>query len=415
MAKEYKRLAQIRAIVPRDKPFLTAQGGVENLYINTSPKRKQVWRWQTVIKGRTVKKTLGPIPQIEVNEAKKLAMELNDRREAGEPLVEPEKPAALGTFQEFAEAFLEAKRFSGKGLKTIAEYERILRGHIYPVCGDKPMGKLTREDMDAVIDPIRQRGAGVMSNRVLAILRPIIKKAVARDILEKDLTSQIDKFHEAKNKSNERALSIDELAKLWRAAEDLDDKQRDALRLLILTACRRNEVVAAATADYDGRLWTIPAAEFIDERGHTFPVSHTKNNKPHPLQLGPVGKTILDANNGGEHFFTDGQPHRFMWPDFLTKARAALRAHGHRLPAWDLRAIRRGVRTAVRSKEMKENGHIFLAEHGEMLLNHTKPELEGTYDKNDFAYLIGDVLLAWEELLMTRVKAQLIGRVLSSD
>lgn len=398
MATNLSRPVHIERIKPQAKQKMHKQGTVANLYIDVSPKGKKVWRWQSVIGGKTVKHKLGEWPAMDIPTAKRLAGDLNDRRVAGEPLVEPTEAAALDTLRSFAEDFLEAKRDSGKGIKTIAEYDRLLRGHVYPICGDKLLNDLTRDDMDAVIDPLRKRGVGVLSNRVLAILRPIVRKAVARDLLIKDVTSHIDKFHEAKGKKNDRALSIDELAKLYAAADDMDDPaQCDALRLLILTACRRNEVVAAATADWDGKTWTIPAADYADDEANH--VGTAKNDKPHPLTLGPRGKAILDARNKGEHFFVEGKIHRYKWPDFLANARKALKANGHEIPAWDLRAIRRGVRTAITSDEMRAAGHNFTEEAGERLLNHSLPALNATYNKNDYRGLIADVLLSWENLL----------------
>ena len=401
--------ATIDSLPAGEKERLVADATRPNLYLVISPKGRKSWRWQSAIidagKRKSVKRTLGKWPVLSVDEARAMADQLNDRREAGAPLVEPKREPIdqdSASLKTFAERWLEDKRRDGRGLKTLAEYERLLKSWVYPVCGSKAVEELDRGDMDAVINPLRDRGVGVLSNRVLATIRPIVRLAVARDRLAKDITAHIAKFNEARVKKNQRALSIDEMADLWLASDQMEADERDALRLLILTGTRRNEALAARVEDWADGVWTIQPAQHTDERGHTFPVSHAKNDRAHPLTLGPVGRKMLNDRRKGRKFFFADSVHKFMMPDILKNARAA----AGQMEEFDLRSIRRGVRTAITSDEMRAAGHLFGEEDGERLLNHALGTLNATYNKGDYAGRIGEMLAAWESVLMARVAAK---------
>ncbi|GGD64490.1 DUF4102 domain-containing protein [Erythrobacter arachoides] len=388
--------ATIDKFKPREKEYLLADGVQRHLYLVVSPKGVKSWQFKAKVDGDHFKKRFGKWPIMSIDKAREKAKLLNVARDTGQLTTEKVK---TNTFEAFAEEFLADKQREDRGIKTIHEYRKTLKGHVYPIIGCKDVADITRADIDAIINPLRDRKKGVMSNRVLAILRPIIKNAVARDILAKDVTGHVRKFNEAKNKTSRRALSIDELRLVWEAARHLPDGQRDGIRLILLTGLRKIEAFAARTADYDGKTLTIPAAEFTDRRGHTFPVSHAKNDRPHPLKLGPKGRAILDANKGGEYFFAE-VVHKNMFHEVLPALKAALAEDGHVLETFDIHALRTSVRTAITSDAMRAHGHRFSADEGSIFMNHKREHLTEIYDRGDHRGMIEEMLAAWESLLL---------------
>lgn len=77
----------------------------------------------------------------------------------------------------------------------------------------------------------------------------------------------------AEEKTRERVLSDAELKSIWRACRN--DAYERIVRLLILTAQRREEVggMADTELDLDAALWTLPAARAKNHREHLVPVS----------------------------------------------------------------------------------------------------------------------------------------------
>jgi len=74
--------------------------------------------------------------------------------------------------------------------------------------------------------------------------------------------------------SRERVLSLDELARIWRAAETLEPLYSDTVKLLITTGQRRAEVAEMAWGEIDltRALWTLPAARTKARRQHVLPL-----------------------------------------------------------------------------------------------------------------------------------------------
>ena len=76
----------------------------------------------------------------------------------------------------------------------------------------------------------------------------------------------------------DRVLSDDEVALIWQHAGAGDFGV--ILRMLLLTAARRDEVGAMAWTELQGATWTIPA-------------ERTKNGRPHELELPPAAMALL--------------------------------------------------------------------------------------------------------------------------
>ena len=83
-------------------------------------------------------------------------------------------------------------------------------------------------------------------------------------------------------KSRDRVLSDAEIVKLWTAVGTVGKRHEAIIKLLLLTGCRRDEVVAMRRSELSdgGKTWTIP--------GH-----RTKNHLTHIVPLPPLARDIL--------------------------------------------------------------------------------------------------------------------------
>ena len=74
--------------------------------------------------------------------------------------------------------------------------------------------------------------------------------------------------------SRERVLPLDELARIWRAAEMLEPLYSDTVKLLVTTGQRRAEVGGMQWGEIDlaRALWTLPAARTKARRQHVLPL-----------------------------------------------------------------------------------------------------------------------------------------------
>ena len=120
---------------------------------------------------------------------------------------------------------------------------------------------ITRRDIGGVVDRVADR-APVHANRTLAYIKALFSWAVGRGYLEINPAAGMAK--PIREVVRDRAPDLPELVEIWNAAGLLDYPFGHAVRLLILTAGRRDEVAAMRVRELefssDGELcWTLPA------------------------------------------------------------------------------------------------------------------------------------------------------------
>lgn len=389
--------AHIDAIKPPAKgERLVSDSVVPNLYLRVGHGGGRSWRWQSVVDGKTIKRGIGKWPLVSLADARDEARTFNTHRTERNLERAP-------TFADALDKWIEDKKATKKAVRSLHEYERMLKVNCLPFIGSKRVDEITRGDIDKIIAAMRERDAMVSSNRVATVLKQVFKWMERREWVAKNVANHVTAYNETRHIEESIAFTVRQMAELYVAAGDLDEDNRDAYRLLILTGTRRNETFAARMADYVEGVWTLPPPERT-ENGVTYPLSHTKNGAPHPMQLAPVGRAILDRRKSREYAFSLVEPGPFNHRKALGYLREAVTRYGFDFPqSWENREIRRGFRTALVSDEMFDRGHDFSESDCEIALNHKLPKLTRTYSKARHQARIGRMLAAWEELLLEEV------------
>src|SRR5262249_24347045 len=189
-----------------------------------------------------------------------------------------------------------------------------------------------------------------------------------------------------KNKPRERVLSDIELASIWRAAGD--DAFGKILKLMILTACRREEIGGMAWGEFkaDGTEWTLPAERSKNKRAHTLPVM-------------TMMRSIIDTVPrlaGREQLFGERSPNGFTSWD-AHKAELDQRSG---VAGWELRDIRRSV--ATKMADLGIQPHII-----EQILNHQsghKAGPAGIYNRSSYQAEVRNALALWADRVHTLVE-----------
>jgi integrase len=192
--------------------------------------------------------------------------------------------------------------------------------------------------------------------------------------------------------ARDRVLTDAEIRTIWRHCPD-DDFGR-IVRLLLLTACRRDEI---------GRLrW-----EEVDLQAGSLllPAERTKPGRALALPLTPTARAILDAapKRLGRHFVFGAKGGGFgawSWCTLALHGRITA-GEGRPLPHWTLHDLRRTARTGM--------GKIGIKPHvAELVLNHVghRAGIGGVYDHHDYQPEIADALARWEQHLLAIVSAE---------
>jgi integrase len=188
----------------------------------------------------------------------------------------------------------------------------------------------------------------------------------------------------------DRVLTAEELKAIWKQCQD-DDFGR-IVRLLLLTACRRDEIGGLRWSELD-----------LETGKMLLPKERTKPGRPLALTLPDCARSILKAaprRAGRDLVFGGGKAGFSAW-SYCTlsfNARVTAANGGRALAPWRIHDLRRTVRTGLSKIGIKP--HV-----AELVLNHTghKSGIGGVYDHYDYEPEIADALARWEAHLLSIV------------
>ena len=207
---------------------------------------RKVWCVQTRgPAGGPKRVALGPYGKLTAEQARGKATTAIDRIKQGlDP--DPAPPAPAPTVADLAARYLEAHVRVNCRPKTIEAFESIIRLYIVPELGHLHLADVDRAHVSALHHKLR--GKPVQANRTVKLLARIFRLAEAWGMTppRRNPCRSIRRYRE---RPRERFLTPAEYRRLGRV---LDAAEADgsvfptavpALRLLLLTGCRKNEIV----------------------------------------------------------------------------------------------------------------------------------------------------------------------------
>ncbi len=224
-------------------------------------------------KRRRVK--LGRFPEIGLAAARAKTNRLKEAIAQGaDPAARPpQEPDKVETVDQLLDQYL--KDSPPASAKWSSEVARIFKKDIRPVLGAKKLGTIKRADILAIINGVKDRGAGVAANRTLAAVRKAFNWAVEEEHIETNPAAGISR--KAKEEARDRALSESEIRAFWTGLDNapMTAGIMLALRLALVTGQRIGEVIGASPAeiDLDKAEWVIPAERCKNGREHLVPLS----------------------------------------------------------------------------------------------------------------------------------------------
>jgi integrase len=185
----------------------------------------------------------------------------------------------------------------------------------------------------------------------------------------------------------DRVLAPDEIKAIWNQCQD-DDFGR-IVRLLLLTACRRDEIGGLRWSEVD-----------LETGKMVLPKERTKNRRPLALTLPETARSILRTaprRAGRDLVFGGGKAGFSAWSYCTLSFNSRITAAngGRALAPWRIHDLRRTVRTGLSKIGIKP--HV-----AELVLNHTghKAGIGGVYDHYDYEPEIAEALAKWEARLL---------------
>jgi integrase len=297
-------------------------GEISGLGLRVYPSGRKVWVLQYRDTGsRTRRLPIGQASAIDPAAARQLAGDWLRRVAGGaNPSVERRQARKAATVGDIFDPYL-AHAEKEQRPSSFDQTRRNLR---------KYAARLHREavaDIDrAAVSGLHQRlgtdVGRVQANRVLASLSAAWVWALRTGLAGGDNpAAHVPKFSE---KPRERVLSPDELKLIWRSTEGQGRYDR-IVRMLLLTACRRQEIGGTRWTEIEGDVLVVPAARM-------------KRGRPHEVPLTPLALAQLPERGDDGGVFSTSDDGFEGWSGAKKALDQRIAALAAPLPAWGLLA-----------------------------------------------------------------------------
>lgn len=275
----------IAALKPKAARYEVWEDGRTGLGVRIAPTGRKSWLYMYRFEGRPRRMTLGVYPRLGLADAHVLHANARKTKEGGvDPgavLVEQKRAERHAeTVKDLINEYLE--RYARPNKRSATADERALKKEVEPLWGNRKAKSITRRDVIKLLDDIVTRGSPVMANRLLEMIRRMFAFAVERDTLETSPCQMVKA--PAKETSRDRVLTSVEIQTFSQGLHKANMSSLTALslRLMLVTAQRRAEIVAAPWVEFDlgERVWEIPAGR-------------TKTGNTHRVPLSPMALDLL--------------------------------------------------------------------------------------------------------------------------
>ncbi len=238
--------AAIARLRPRTREYTVWDTRLAGLGVRVRPTGGKSYVLLEGASGSSRRVSLGPVS---VKSVAKVRRECHARKADPDATGGPKRVAPL--FRDFVEgAWMEA-HFEGYKPSTRQGVRSLLDRQLLPVFGATPLDRIARAQIGRWFDSYSRTAPG-NANSALALLARIINFAIACHHLETNPARTVQRNPE---RVLTRFLSREEIERLHRVLDRQTRRERreqaDAIRLLLLTGCRRSEILTLRWSQVD--------------------------------------------------------------------------------------------------------------------------------------------------------------------
>ncbi|MYA86894.1 MAG: tyrosine-type recombinase/integrase [Boseongicola sp. SB0662_bin_57] len=269
--------AGIARLRPQKREFTVWDSRVAGLGVRVRPNGARSYVLIRTVEGRTKRVSLGPITTKGVDEVRRECLAMKAER-----TVEGPKVAArdVPSFGHFVAGEWQAAHWRHYKPSTRKGWESAIRTQLLPAFGATRLDRITRAQVERWFDGYSRTAPGG-ANWTLGLLRQILNFGIACGHVGTNPTRGVKKN---RRKPMTRFLSREEIRRLHEALDVASRhgpslrQQADIIRLLLLTGCRKSEILTLQCSEVDGDMLAL---------------ANSKTG-PRKVHLNPQARAILD-------------------------------------------------------------------------------------------------------------------------
>jgi len=254
--------AGVARLKPGGTEYILRDNRVAGLGVRVLPSGHRSFVWHGTVSSKVVRTTVGSAALMTVEEARNACRALLD---GSHPLCAggPAGCAAVPLFRDFVmEDWLPARRSHcspGWGKQV----DRMVQRQLLPAFGALRLDRIGRPTIERWFDAMSRKAPGA-ANMTLALLRQIMSAAKAVGHVGNDPVAGV---RPNPGQKMTRFLSAEEIIRLHRTLDRLVEErpsrrpQADIIRLLLLTGCRKSEILTLRWSEVDGDVLKLAEAK----------------------------------------------------------------------------------------------------------------------------------------------------------
>ena len=232
--------AAIARLRPREREYTVWDNRVPGLGVRVRPSGGRSYVLLREQGGRSKRVSLGSVSLKGIDEVRR---ECHARQAVAEPDTAQAPSRAVPLFREFVEGPWKKAHFDRYKPSTKKSARCVIRYRIFPTFGSRPLDRIAPAQVRRWFDEFSRTAPGG-ANRGLDLLRQIMNFAIANGYID---TNPARGMKRNRRPMLTRFLTREEIARLHRVLDAHSAKgraqQADIIRLLLLTGCRRGEVL----------------------------------------------------------------------------------------------------------------------------------------------------------------------------
>ncbi|CAJ4021087.1 putative phage integrase [Burkholderia pseudomallei] len=310
------RLTAVQVSRAKKRGVYSDGGG---LYLQITRTLTKSWLFRYMRNGVSRGMGLGPIHTVSLAEARIKAQDVRrmlldgiDPLEAKKAKRQAERRERLKSlpFRDCAHQYIDAHRKSWKNEKHAAQWGSTIETYANPVIGNVMVAEIDTDEIMRVLEPIwadKTETATRLRGRIESVLAWATVRGYRTGLNPARWKGHLDhllpKPSRLRKTNHHAALPYTEAPTFMKTLQQHEGAAALALQLVILTASRTNEVIAARKSEFDlpAKIWTIPAERMKAGREHRVPLSATAVALVKPLIDTGTSKFLFPASKENKH------------------------------------------------------------------------------------------------------------------